>query len=218
MTRDGLQAVLRSAVMDAIVALTVAPQGEPATASTRFVHQRWHWAESELALDFASVRAEVARRTSQLAGHNIPLTACPRLSGPGRPSAIVSRGGWLTACTIDGAATVRDLAWRNGSALYDTVEWVCELVREGLCSLEAPVDGTGTLSQDAGLAPGSPAAPKPMPVQAVTPRLPRRRPGASGTDVATRARLQELGTGANMPDPVHPDLLHRILHGLKRMS
>ncbi len=45
------------------------------------------------------------------------------------PWAIVTNEQWAVAWQFDGLATVRDVAWRNGYALCDTLEWVEDLVQ-----------------------------------------------------------------------------------------
>ena len=134
-TRDDLRAVLRSAVLDAVIALTAPMTAGRFVATTRFAPRESHPAGSMLRLSIESVWAEVARRARQLARHDIPLEARPQLSDLRHHGTIVKREQWAVACKINGVATVRELAWRNGFALHDTIEWVGELVEAGLCTL-----------------------------------------------------------------------------------
>ena len=118
-----------------VIALTAPMAAGRFVATTRFAPRESHPAGSMLRLSIESVWAEVARRARQLARHDIPLEARPQLSDLRHHGTIVKREQWAVACKINGVATVRELAWRNGFALHDTIEWVGELVEAGLCTL-----------------------------------------------------------------------------------
>src|SRR6185437_10393046 len=74
-----------------------------------------------------------------LARREIPAEGCPQLRRMTRPWAVVGSEQGAIAWQLDGLATVRDLAWRNGYALYDTLELVGDLVQAGLCTVSPPV-------------------------------------------------------------------------------
>ncbi len=74
---DELQAITRSAVLDAIVSLTVPMPGEPYSVRTWLAPRDRHWAGTPLRLDIESVREEVAQ-----AGPGRPACACQPCSGP----------------------------------------------------------------------------------------------------------------------------------------
>ena len=213
-SKDDLRSVLRSAAMDAIMAMTAPAAGGPVPARIRFTPLAWHWARSVLRLDAGSVRAEVAGRAARLTRHDIPVAARPRLSDLDRGAAVVTREQWALARKIDGVASVQDLAWDNGFALHDTIEWVAELAERGLCTVGAPalVGGAAPESQQS---PGSAAD--------LASTLPRRSRGATlirpkrKTDRADAARKPEKIT----PTPAVPvglDVLHELLDGLRRLN
>jgi hypothetical protein len=210
-SRDGLRSVLRSVVLDAIMALTAAPDVGSIAARIRFTPLAWHWARSVLRLDAGSVRAEVAQRAGKLTRHDVPLEARPRLSDLDRAGAVVTREQWALADKIDGIASVQDLAWDNGFALHDTIEWVAGLVDGGLCTVSAPAQVTGTAPESPGSA-ADLASPLPRRSRGATLPRPRRRPGRAG-------RPQEPEQAAPTPAiPVGLDVLRDLLDGLKRLS
>jgi hypothetical protein len=210
-SKDDLRSVLRSVALDAITAVTAAPAGGPVPARIRFTPLAWHWARSVLRLDAGVVRAEVTGRAARLTRHDIPVAARPRLSDLDRPGAVVTRKQWALARRIDGVASVQDLAWDNGFALHDTIEWVAELADRGLCTVPAP-------AQVSGLPPQSPGS-----AADLASTLPRRSRGATlvrpkrKTDRADPAPKPEKIT----PPPASPvglDVLHELLEGLRRLS
>ena len=210
-SNDDLRSVLRSVALDAIMAMTAASAGGPVPARIRFTPVAWHWARSVLRLDAGWVRAEVAGRAARLTRHGIAVAARPRLSDLDRGSAVVTRDQWALARKIDGVASVQDLAWDNGFALHDTIEWVAELAERGLCTVGAPAQVGGP----SGETPGS--------VADLASTLPRRSRGATlirpkrKTGKADPAHKPEKIT----PTPVVPvglDVLHELLEGLRRLS
>ena len=101
----------------------------------------------------------------------------------------MSRQQWAIACAIDGTPSIQDLAWRCGLALYDTIECVGHLIQAGVC------------------VPGPrPAGP---PVLLPTAVLPpdRSRPVVNA----------DVPGGADFA-PAQPELLRRVLDGLRRMG
>lgn len=140
-TADDLHAVARSAVLDALLALTrpLAP-GPISTATIGFTPRRRHPGGFMVRLDAETVQEEVEHANGRLARLGVPPGARPRLCDLNRRCALVNSGQWIVACTIDGVATVRELAWRHGFALHETIERVGELAGSGLCTLPAPVD------------------------------------------------------------------------------
>lgn len=221
--RDELGAVLRSAALDAIMALTVPAVGGSVVEWTRFTPRAWHWAGSIMSIDLPSVRAEVVRRGEDLTRYGIPAGACPKLSDMGGPWAVISPEQWALASRIDGLSTIRDLAWRNGLGLHDAMERVAELAQQGLCvvSLPAKEDSAGETAIPSAHLP--PAAAEVLPANesqlATTPAgLPRRRRAVSWVPAARRAGGPDRPAGAEaLPDPIQPDLLHQLLDGLRRM-
>ena len=137
-SRGELRDLLWSVALDALVALTL-PGPTGSQVRVRFWPRRSHWVGSLLRLDVASVWADVRRKTERLARREIPAEGCPQLRRMTRPWAVVRSEQWAIAWQLDGLATVRDLAWRNGYALYDTLELVGDLVQAGLCTVSPPV-------------------------------------------------------------------------------
>ena len=136
LTRPELRRLLWSMVLDALLALTVPLVNEPVVARARFTMGRSHWAETVLSLEVGSVLAEL-EQTAGLAGQNVPAGGRPQLRD-GRPITVLEREQWALACRCNGIVTVQDLAWRSGFALHDTMEWVGQLVRAGLCTIASP--------------------------------------------------------------------------------
>ncbi len=199
--RDDMLAVLRSAALDAVTALTVPVAGRPSVTGLWFASRERSWAGSMLALELETVRMEMTRRARLMAGVDVPLDALPVGADMRRPYGVLSRDQWLVACRVDGVTPVRDLVWRDGFALYDTIESVGGLIREGLFALLAP-DRAGRGEQGPGVAAGERttlpdqaetgedppwaaapilAAPTPLPGPATT-------GGAPGTDISLPRR------------------------------
>ena len=233
-SRAELRDLLWSVALDALVALTLpVPAGQ--RARVRFWPRRSHWVGSLLRLDVASVWADAGQKAERLARREIPAEGCPRLSRMTHPWAVVNSEQWAVAWQLDGLATVRDLAWRNGYALYDTLELVGDLVQAGLCQVTAPVavappvtafppvavaPPVTTLPPATSAAADPLAAAAPSAAVAEWPLLPQRKPGGSLADrsdeteipAVPRWRPEDIPTP---PDTSHTDLLRRILKGLR---
>jgi hypothetical protein len=197
-SRSELRSLLWSVALDTLVALTLPVQAGPMQAGVRFWPRRSPWVGSLLRLDVASVWDDVSRKAERLTRREIPAEGCPQLRPMAHPWAVVKSEQWAVAWQLDGLATVRDVAWRNGYALYDTLEWVGDLVQAGLCTVVPPT----------GVAP------------AVT-ALPLRQRGESLADRPDDAEVPAVPKwrADDVPKPPgtsHPDLLHRILGGLQR--
>ncbi len=192
--------VLHSVFLDAVTVLT-ADGGEP---DTRFAPLERPWISSPLGLEVGSLKEEVSR----LAEHDFPLDAKPRLSDLDSPWGVVERREWAVACRIDGATTLRDLAWRNGFSLYETLESVRGLIRAGLCTLSAPAVPEPT----------APAPPASEPEDG-TP-LPRREPGSTiwdRTPVETGLK-RRVPDGNTMFAVPNTDLMKRLIQALQDMD
>ena len=158
MTRGELRDLLRSIALDALIALTVPLSAEPLAASVRFWPRRSHWVGSLLRLDIASVWADAEQKAEPLARYNIQAESHPRLCDLRRSWAVLKPEAWAVAWQIDGRATVKDLAWRNGFALCDSMEWVGALVRAGLCTVAPPAVGAPAAGPPAVVAPANTGA------------------------------------------------------------
>ncbi len=273
LTQAGLRDLLRSITFDALVALAVPLSAEPLTVSIRFWPRRSHWTGSVLRLDMASIWAAVEQKAEPLARHNIRVVARPQLCELSRSWVVVKPGPWAVAGQIDGHATVADLAWRNGFALCDAMEWVGELIQAGLCTLAAPAADTPATAASAAAdavregpdshehrpgwrrprlgerrartgkeldSPGkssqlespqleSPpeqadgAILPPGPTDGAAAPLPRRKPGTTLAARPARAEMPDIlpwhpEVIQTPPEAPHPDLLRRILKGLRRIG
>jgi hypothetical protein len=221
-SRGELRDLLWSVALDALVALTLPVPAGP-QVRVRFWPRRSHWVGSLLRLDIASVWADVRQKAERLARREIPAEGCPQLRRMTRPWAVVRSEQWAIAWQLDGLATVRDLAWRNGYALYDTLELVGDLVQAGLCTVSPPVAvavPVTALPPVTALSPVAESAPVAEPADD-WPLLPQRKRGETLTDRSEEADIPAvpLWRPEDIPTPAgtsHPDLLRRILKGLKR--
>jgi hypothetical protein len=225
-SRGELRNLLWSVALDALVALTLPVKAGP-VAGARFWPRRSPWVGSLLRLDVASVWDDVSEKTERLTRREIPAEGCPQLRPMPHPWAVVKSEQWAVAWQLDGLATVRDLAWRNGFALYDTLEWVGDLVQAGLCTVVPPTGVAPPVTalppaaaQPSPAAPESTAAPE-SPAASESPLLPLRQRGESlpGRSDDTEIPAVPKWRPEDVPKPPgtsHPDLLHRILGGLRR--
>ncbi len=186
-TAAEMKELLVSVTLDALLAMAVQTAGGP-LAGISFAPQPPHCAGSVLRMDTGSAWAYAVRVGDRLASHEIRYQAQPRLCNPGRPWPAASPAEVAVAGQIDGRATVRDLAWRNGLALHDTVEWIARLIEKGLCAITVP--------------PGS------VPTTRVAPASPSSR-------AQTRRDRRDAQPQWATPDM---DVLRRVLNGLKRLN
>jgi hypothetical protein len=182
LSRDRLQAILRSIVVDAALVLMVPVDRDAFVSDVRFAAPGTHWAGafSSLCVDF--VLAEASKMAERVARYNLARTEPVQLCDLGGPAAVLSREQWAVACAIDGTRSVQDLAWQCGLALYDAMERVGGLVQAGVCAPGAPARTPGALDQWFGRdEPGPAALPVLSPTQTVSPTpvlapMPRRSP------------------------------------------
>ena len=225
-SRAELQALLRSVIIDAIIALTV-PLSGSAVSGIRFEAPRAHWASAFARLPLDSVREEAVCRAARLARYQVSRSSTVSLRDMDQGSMVLTREQWAIASRVGRTSTVRDLAWRSGLALCDTIECVGRLIRAGVCTLvAAPASSTPPSAADA-------ADPEDEPIMLPTPggpeRLPRRRPGthlASELAAARAGGAAQPGTWVPSPappvpasyTPPPPDVLHRLLDGLRNLA
>jgi hypothetical protein len=79
------------------------------------------------------VLAEVIKKAERMARFRLARTTPVRLRDLGGTSAVLSRERWAVACAIDGARSVRDLAWTCGLALCEAIECVGRLIQASVC-------------------------------------------------------------------------------------
>jgi len=170
LSRAELQQILRSVVVDAIIALTTPSDEDAFISDVRFTAPVAHWAGHFSSLDFAAIQAEAARRAGRMARYGLSRTTPVQLHDLARPAAVLSRQQWAVACTIDGAWSAQDLAWQCGLALYEAIEDVGALVDAGLCvpcPAEAPAPPPGPLAQWFGTVSTEPVPSAPVPLTSV---------------------------------------------------
>ena len=200
MTWGELRDLLRSMALDALIALVVSLSAEPPAASVRFWPRRSHWVGSLLRLDIRSVWADAEQKAEPLARYNIQAESHPRLCDLSRSWAVLKPELWALAWQIDGRATVRDLAWRNGFALGDSMEWVGALIQAGLCTVAPPVVGAPAAGTPAVVAPATTGAVREGPDSY------ERRPGRHRPRLGERRVRHgaEPGRSGRNPQPESP--------------
>jgi hypothetical protein len=139
MARNELQSILRSAIIDALLALTTPLAGGSSVSDIRFEAPGVHWAAAFVRLPLESAQSEVARRAEQMSRAGVADTVPVALAEFDRGPAILTRDQWAIACRVNGSLTPRDLARQAGLPLYDTVTALGILLRRGLCTLATPV-------------------------------------------------------------------------------
>ncbi len=246
-TREELTALLRSVIVDAILALTVPMSGDIAVSGIRFEAPRPHWASAFAGQPLDSVREEAACRAARIARYQVTRTATVALRDLDQGPVVLTREEWAIASRIGRTSTVRDLAWRSGLSLCDTIEYVGRLIWAGVCTLgpgaaaagravsaAGPESGGaadpaagGAAAPAAGGAADPAAGPAKLPAPGVPEPLPRRQPGTH------LARQLNAAAGEGQPGsgvagsgwpaqpsftPPPPDVLHRLLKGLRNLS
>jgi hypothetical protein len=227
LSRDALQAILRSVVVDAALVLMVPTDEDAFVSDIRFAAPGAHWAGafSSLCLDF--VRAEAIKRAERMARFSLARSTPIRLCDLGAPTAMLSREQWAIACAIDGARTAQDLAWQCGLALYEAMECVGLLVQAGVCAPCARAEGpSGPLAQWFGSGAGEPRVLSPtavLPPRHIVADLPRHVPRARNARVRPVMSADIWAADAEPPGggdftPAQPELLRRVLDGLRRLG
>jgi hypothetical protein len=80
---------------------------------------------------WAYARAEAWR----LAGQAIGPETRPQLADPGREQLMSGRSAPVVLGQLDGRATLRELAWRNGLALSGVMDWAARMIQDGVCTV-----------------------------------------------------------------------------------
>jgi hypothetical protein len=138
MTENELQSILRSAVVDALIVLTMPLVGGSSVSDIRFEAPGAHWAAAFIRLPLEAVQSEVTRRADQMARVGVAHTVPVALTDLDRGPAFLTRDQWAIACRVNGTLTPRDLARQSGLSLYDTITALGTLLRRGLCTLDTP--------------------------------------------------------------------------------
>jgi hypothetical protein len=72
----------------------------------------------------------------RLAGYDVAPDARLRLRG--RSRLVFGREAAAVLGQMDGRATIRELAWRNGLALFALMDWAVRLIQDGVCAVTSP--------------------------------------------------------------------------------
>src|ERR1700727_3067339 len=169
MSENDLWSILRSAVIHALIVLTMPLVGGSSVLDIRFEAPSGHWAAEFLRLSLESVQPDVSRRAAQMTQAGLAHTAPIALRDLDRPSAMLTRSQWAIASRVDGTLSPRDLARQSGLSLYETIISLGALIRRGLCV-------------PAGLASPSPGQPAPGASQPA-PGASQPAPGATVSSV-----------------------------------
>jgi len=206
MTQNELQSILRSAVVDALIVLTMPLVGGSSISDIRFEAPGAHWAAAFTRLPLEAVQSEVTRRADQMARVGVAHTAPVALTDLDRGPAFLTRDQWAIACRVNGTLTPRDLARQSGLALYDTITALGTLLRRGLCTLATPAPAPREGREGAARRPdavpratatlGGPRIPPP-PVGPVAPAAAGITPGPA--DVLTPATWTIIRPGPDIP-------------------
>lgn len=132
------QTLLRAAALDALLTLAIQLAADPAGAGTCFTAEQGPWVSSAPTLDATSAWAYARAEAGRLAGQAIMPGTRPRLASPGRDQLTSGRPVSAVLGQIDGRATLQELAWRNGLALYGVMDWVARMIQDGLCTIARP--------------------------------------------------------------------------------
>lgn len=243
LSADQLRTIVRSAVVDAIIVLTVPQADESFVSDIRFHVPGAHWAGAYSRLRVDAIRSEAVRRAQRLARYRLARTAPVALRDLDRASVLLRPGLWAIACRINGALSAQDLAWQCGLALYETIEGVGELLQAGLCALSPAAPAVPPVAD----AVRAPAPESPVPVDP-GPALAISRPPASGPGAEVAAPVPALPAPGlperRLPEPrlpetrpqrepvartvppqdagpevaPPPELLRRVLDGLRKLG
>ncbi|HEY2241825.1 MAG TPA: DUF4388 domain-containing protein [Streptosporangiaceae bacterium] len=200
MARNELQSILRSAMVDALLALTTPLAGGSSVSDIRFEAPGVHWAAAFVRLPLETVQAEVARRAEQMSRAGVADTVPIALADFDRGPAILTREQWAIACRVNGSLTPRDLARQAGLPLYDTITALGILLRRGLCTLATPIPSP----------PRGGTSPDSRPSRAQEPRLsglPDPRPSVTlipPPSAPAPRRPQEVASSAPASDSAAP--------------
>ena len=143
------QALLRSATLDALLALAL--QLARAPGGTSFVPGQEHRAGS-VRMDAGWAWDHARQEAGRLAGYGVGPGTRLRLRGPARSPLVFGPEATAVLGQMDGRATLRDLAWRNGLALYGVLDWAVRLIQDGVCVIiSSDVAGMSWAGPDPGL-------------------------------------------------------------------
>ena len=129
-------ALVRSAALDALLALASQMIRDRAAAGISFVPYRAPTNGSILGMDIGRAWDHAWHEAVRLAGYDVAPDARLRLRGRSRLA--FSREAAAVLGQMDGRATIRELAWRNGLALFAMMDWAVRLIQDGVCAITSP--------------------------------------------------------------------------------
>ena len=127
--------LLRAAALDALLALALQLTADPSVAGTCFTEQQAPCVRSAPPMDARSAWAYARAEAERLAGQAIGPETRPQLADPGRDQLMSGGQAPVVLAQIDGRATLQELAWRNGLALYGVMDWVARMIHVGVCTV-----------------------------------------------------------------------------------
>jgi hypothetical protein len=128
--------LVRSAALDALLALASQMIRARAAAGISFVPHQVPRDGSVLGLDIEPAWNHAWHEAVRLAGYDVAPDA--RLQLRGRTRLAFGREAAEVLGQMDGRATIRELAWRNGLALFAMMDWAARLVQDGVCAITSP--------------------------------------------------------------------------------
>ena len=129
-------ALVRSAALDALLALASQMIRARAAAGTSFVPYQAPRDGSVLGMDIGRAWDHAWHEAVRLAGYHVAPEARLRLRGRSRLA--FGREAATVLGQMDGRATIRELAWRNGLALFAMMDWAVRLIQDGVCAITSP--------------------------------------------------------------------------------
>lgn len=129
-------ALVRSAALDALLALASQMIRARAAAGISFVPYRAPTNGSILGMDIGRAWDHAWHEAIRLAGYDVAPDARLRLRG--RSRLVFGREAAAVLGQMDGRATIRELAWRNGLALFAMMDWAVRLIQDGVCAITSP--------------------------------------------------------------------------------
>ena len=129
-------ALVRSAALDALLALASQMIRAHAAAGISFVPYRAPTNGSILGMDIGRAWDHAWHEAVRLAGYDVAPDARLRLRG--RSRLVFGREAAAVLGQMDGRATIRELAWRNGLALFAMMDWAVRLIQDGVCAITSP--------------------------------------------------------------------------------
>jgi len=129
-------ALIRSAALDALLALASQMIRARAAAGISFVPYRAPTNGSILGMDIGRAWDHAWHEAVRLAGYDVAPDARLRLRG--RSRLVFGREAAAVLGQMDGRATIRELAWRNGLALFAMMDWAVRLIQDGVCAITSP--------------------------------------------------------------------------------